>query len=211
MIFLICTYPFLPCSPYPHTVGTIGLLECWFVTLGKPQYLRPLVSTFRQNLDQALDQYSADTWTSVSIRESCQCEVAGAAVGALFGPDLIALTPDFLDRFWAFDKHLFTLILGLPKWVNSKPYQAHDHYLVALEKWLSNASADFDWKGVAAEADWEPRFGGRAVRELYIWMEETDWRQETIAATLGALAFAYASSTRENSWAVCSAANCNLD
>ncbi|KAI0398722.1 putative cytochrome P450 [Xylaria palmicola] len=161
--------------------------------LSKPRCIKPLVSMFRQNFEQTLDHHPTN-WTSITIREFCRREVAGVAVGVLFGPDLIKLTPDFIDRFWNFDQHLFTLVLGFPRWISSKPYQAHDHYVAAVEKWLDHASLDYDWQG-NAEVDWEPRFGGRAVREMYRWMKETQWRQAVIAATLGALVFALTSNS----------------
>ncbi|KAI0110918.1 putative cytochrome P450 [Nemania sp. FL0031] len=156
--------------------------------LSKPQYTKPLISKFRRHFEQTLDHCPTD-WTSVSIQEFCRRQVAGTAVSVLFGPDLIKLTPDFIDRFWNFDQHLFTLVLGFPRWISPKPYEAHDHYVAAVEKWLEHASLDYDWQE-NAEVDWEPRFGARAVREMYKWMKETQWRQEVIAATLGALAFA---------------------
>ncbi|KAK8059001.1 cytochrome P450 [Apiospora phragmitis] len=146
--------------------------------LGRPQYMRPLIELYNQNLDRLLDLYP---WGN------------GTLVNTLFGPRLVELSPDFVDRLWAFDEQVFQLVMGLPKWLNAKPAKAHDAYVSAIERWLGDVSAGFDWK--AAEADWEPRFGGRAVRELYRWMKETDWRDEVIAATLGALAFALKSNS----------------
>ncbi|KAI1084640.1 putative cytochrome P450 [Whalleya microplaca] len=183
--------------PIPGTEGLPLRQRLWFMYehiyteyLGKPQYMRPLVDTFRRSLSQALERYPTTEWTTVSIQSLCRREVAELAIGVLFGPDLIKSSPDFIDRFWAFDEHLFMLVLGLPKWMNSGPSKAHDRYVVAIEKWLDSASARFDWEGPEAETDWEPRFGGRATRELFKWMKEVGWRSEVIAATLGALAFA---------------------
>lgn len=158
--------------------------------LGRPQYMKPLVDRFRCDLQKAMEKYPTDDWTIVSIQDVCRYEVAQIAAGVLFGPDLIKSTPDFIDRFWAFDEQVFKLVLGLPKWMNPSPARAHDHYVLAVQKWLENASANFDLEGIEAGEDWEPRFGGRAVRELTKWMKETAWREEVIAATLGALVFA---------------------
>ncbi|KAH7318291.1 cytochrome P450 [Stachybotrys elegans] len=158
--------------------------------LGKQQYVRPLVAMFTRNLGQVLQSYPTDQWTTISIQDICRGQIAQAAISALFGPNMVGLSPDFVDRFWDFDKHVFRLVMGLPRWMNPAPSKAHDRYTDCIEKWLADASDGFDWDGDEAEADWEPRFGGRAVRELYKWMKETDWRNETIAATLGALVFA---------------------
>ncbi|KAL1860704.1 hypothetical protein Daus18300_009047 [Diaporthe australafricana] len=158
--------------------------------LGRPQYMKPLVKMFSRNLSRALEQYPTGEWTTVSVRKICRHEVTESAISALLGPDLIESSPDFVDRFWEFDKHVFALVLGLPKWINSKPAKAHDLCVNAVQKWLESASDNFDWDSPEAEEAWEPRFGGRAVRELVKWMKETEWRSEVIAATAGALIFA---------------------
>ncbi|KAI1879782.1 hypothetical protein JX265_002736 [Neoarthrinium moseri] len=105
-------------------------------------------------------------------------------------PTLYKMTPDEVRR-WETDHS----VLGLPGWLNPKPSKTHDRYVAAIERWLEIVSRDFNWESTDAEADWEPRFGGRAVRELYIWMKETKWRTKVIAATLGALCFALTSNS----------------
>ncbi|KAK7751765.1 hypothetical protein SLS62_006250 [Diatrype stigma] len=186
--------------PIPGTESTPPEQRLWFnyehiyaEYLGKPQYMRPLVEKFKQNLGRTLQRYPTDKWTTVSIQDICRHEVAESAVNMLFGPNLIKLTPDFIDRFWDFDEHVFKLI-AVPKWINSTPFKAHNHFLAAIETWLDDPDKS-DWKRPGAEADWEPCFGGRAVRELVTWMRNTEWRKEVIAATLGALAFALTSNT----------------
>lgn len=158
--------------------------------IGRPQYIKPLVSIFHDNMVQVLDQFPKEQWTILSVQDFCRHKVAAALVDSLFGPGLLQLTPDFIDRFWAFDEQVFQLVLGLPSWLNPKPSRAHNRFVVAIERWLDSASQNFEWTSPEAEADWEPNFGGRAVRELFKWMKETAWRNEVIAATLGALCFA---------------------
>lgn len=158
--------------------------------LGRPQYIKPLVSAFSQDLGQALECYPSGEWVTVDVEEFCRREVTNSAVKALFGPQLIQLSPDFIDRFWEFDSQVFKLVLGLPKWMNAAPFEAHDRYIAAIQKWLDATEACFDWESPEATAEWEPRFGARAPRELVKWMNETGWRSEVIAATAGALVFA---------------------
>ncbi|KAI0199881.1 putative cytochrome P450 [Astrocystis sublimbata] len=184
-------------APIPGTDVIASRQRLWYnyehiysEYLGKPQHMKPLVDTFQRLMDKTLDRYATGEWTNISIREFCRRQVAEGAINAVFGPDLIALTPDFIDRFWKFDEHVFMLVLGLPKWMNSAPSKAHDNYVLALEKWLRHSSQEFNVASHDVDTEWEPRFGGRAVRELFKWMSETGWRQEVIAATLGALAFA---------------------
>ncbi|KAK8134462.1 cytochrome P450 [Apiospora sp. TS-2023a] len=158
--------------------------------LGKPQYMKPLIKMYSHDLDELLDCYPTDEWSTVSIQKLCRQEVTRALITTLFGPRLVELSPEFVDLLRAFDEQVFQLVMGLPKWLNAKPTRAHDAYVGPIERWLEDASNGFDWKSHEAGADWEPRFGGRAVREMYRWMKETEWRDEVIAATLGALVFA---------------------
>lgn len=184
-------------APIPGTESTPTRQRLWYTYehiyteyLGRPQYTKPLVEAFSRNLVQALERYPAGEWATVNVEEFCHREVAESAVNALLGPGLIKLSPDFIDRFWDFDSHVFKLVLGLPKWMNAKPSHSHDRYVAAVQKWLDAAEADFDWDSPGAAAEWEPRFGARAPRELVKWMRETGWRSEVIAATAGALVFA---------------------
>lgn len=183
--------------PIPGTGSTPTRQRLWYTYehiytefLGRPQYMKPLVDAFSRNLGQALERYPPGEWVMVDVEEFCRREVAESAIKALFGPDLIKLSPDFIERFWEFDTHVFNLVLGLPKWINAAPFKAHDRYLAAIQKWLDAAETGFDWESPEATAEWEPRFGARAPRELVKWMRETGWRSEVISATAGALVFA---------------------
>ncbi|KAI1842658.1 hypothetical protein JX266_011120 [Neoarthrinium moseri] len=189
-------------TPIPGTESVPFRQRLWYnyehiyaEYIGKPQYIKPLIKIFNGNLDQSLDQFPTREWTTISIQNLCLQDVARALVSALFGPRLVQLNPDFIKRLWDFDEQVFQLVLGLPGWLNPKPSKTHDRYVAAIERWLEIVSRDFNWESTDAEADWEPRFGGRAVRELYIWMKETKWRTKVIAATLGALCFALTSNS----------------
>lgn len=184
-------------APIPGTESTPTRQRLWYTYehiyteyLGRSQYTKPLVDAFSLNLGQALERYTPGKWVAVNVEEFCRREVAESAVKALFGPGLMEISPDFIDRFWDFDSHVFKLVLGLPKWINAAPFQSHDRYVAAIKKWLDEAEAGFDWESPEATAEWEPRFGARAPRELIKWMRETGWRSEVIAATAGALVFA---------------------
>lgn len=184
-------------TPVKGTESTPTRQRLWFMYehiyaeyLGEARHFKPIAERYDQNLNEALSSYPAEKWTSISVQAFCRSKVVEASVNSLFGPDLIGLNSDFIDRFWQFDKNVFKLVMGLPRWINSSPFEAHDRYLDAIRTWLDTASNGFDWDSPAAEADWEPCFGGRAPRELIKWMKETGWRSEVIAATVGALVFA---------------------
>lgn len=183
--------------PIVGTESTPTRQRLWFMYehiyaeyLGEAKYFKPIAERFDQNLNELLSSYPIGQWTSISVQAFCRSRVVEASVNSLFGPGLIELNSDFVDRFWQFDKNVFKLVMGLPRWLNSGPFEAHDRYVDAILTWLNSASTGFEWDGPEAEADWEPSFGGRAPRELIKWMKETGWRSEVVAATVGALVFA---------------------
>ncbi|KAH7322417.1 putative cytochrome P450 [Stachybotrys elegans] len=163
--------------------------------LGKPQNLHPLVNLFSSKMELALERYPIGQWVTVSVQDMCRQELAASAMETLFGPELIGLTPDFVSRFWRFDRNAFKLIVGVPKWIDPAVHETHNHFVDGIGTWLENGLSKMNWNGPDTDANWEPLFGGRVVRELVKWMLETNWRKEVIAATLGALIFGLTSNS----------------
>ncbi|KAI1327282.1 hypothetical protein F5Y16DRAFT_421004 [Xylariaceae sp. FL0255] len=71
--------------------------------LGNPQYMKSLIELFRRNMEQKFDGYPTKQWTEIGVQEFCRRELAEVGIKVLFDPNLIGLTPDFVDRFRGFD------------------------------------------------------------------------------------------------------------
>ncbi|KAF3018238.1 hypothetical protein E8E14_013243 [Neopestalotiopsis sp. 37M] len=158
--------------------------------LGRPENFEPVVDAFAKQFSASLQtSYPLGEWRTVSVIDVCRHVVAESAIGALFGPDILRTNPSFLDAFWEFDTVFMKLILGLPAWMDPRPFRAHKRYLSMIDKHLDIVLNDFDWNA-ATEIEWEARFGARICRELVKWLRDAGFRREALSGALGALLFA---------------------
>ncbi|KAI1100576.1 putative cytochrome P450 [Jackrogersella minutella] len=158
--------------------------------LGRPNQFKPIIDAFGEQFSRMNEKFPLGEWTTISVINFCKCEVAECAISTLFGPNVLALNPDFLDAFWEFDAVFFNLILGLPRWITPRPFNAHDRYLSMIDRHLTAALEHFDWNGPDAEALWEPCFGARICRELVKWLMEAGFQRPALNGALGSLLFA---------------------
>ncbi|KAI1390114.1 cytochrome P450 [Hypoxylon trugodes] len=190
-------------NPFPGTENTpkneryfYGFEHVHTEYLGRTQYLTPLVEHFQDQLSRALEGYSSQEWTTVSIMDFCKQDVTKCAVHTLLGPKVLELNPGFLDSLWDFDDVLFQLAMGFPKWINSRPYEVQDQYLAAVQKYLDSAWTNFDWDGPSATSYWEPHFGAQVSRELVMWLKESGFNgPNTGAGAIATLVWAQNSNT----------------
>ncbi|KXX82197.1 Cholesterol 7-alpha-monooxygenase [Madurella mycetomatis] len=164
--------------------------------LGRTESLQPIAASYHRGLSLSLDErYTVGEWTTVSIIEFCRYQVAECAIAALFGPGILELNPGLIDAFWEFDSNISALTLALPRWLSPKSYRAKDRYYGMIGKHVGAARASFDWGGKASEADWEPMFGARIIRELFKWFRDAGFHDEVAIGALGMLLFALNSNT----------------
>lgn len=95
-----------------------------------------------------------------------QNSVFCAAVEAMCGSHLLSQYPKFVEDFWEFDRSVPTLFLGLPRWLTPKPYKVRERLLEAVRRWhrLAHENSDCTKTG-ADDAEWEPYFGSKLIRE----------------------------------------------
>lgn len=159
--------------------------------LARAQYLNPLVEHYQRQISHTLDQYSVREWTTLSVMNFCRREVTKSAVHTLIGPKVFELNPDFLSLLWEIDDVVFSLAMGFPRWVYSRPYRVHDRYLATIKAYLDTAWAHFDWNGPSAAARWEPCFGAQVSREVVRWLKECGFNEpDTGAGAIGILLLA---------------------
>ncbi|KAK4207438.1 hypothetical protein QBC37DRAFT_298716 [Rhypophila decipiens] len=140
--------------------------------MSRSHHFKPAVEAFSRELHKALESKYPATgeWSEVGVVELCRQEVTTCAIAALFGPNVLALNPGFVDTFWKFDSYAFTLVLGFPASINPRPYKAHDQYVNMIQRYLDAGLESFDWDGSDVDAQWGPLFGARVCRELVKWL-----------------------------------------
>ncbi|KAI1073514.1 cytochrome P450 [Whalleya microplaca] len=158
--------------------------------LSRSHQFKPIIDAFGEQFSRVIDRFPFGEWTTISVINFCRREVAECAISTLFGPNVLALNPGFIDVFWEFDAVFFNLILGLPRWISARPFKAHDRYLSMIERHLTSLLKHFDWNGSDAEALWEPHFGARVCRELVKWLMDAGFQRPALNGALGALLFA---------------------
>ncbi|KAM7192626.1 Cytochrome P450 [Rhypophila sp. PSN 637] len=188
-------------KPLPGTENTPPEQRLWhafehvhYDFMSRSHHFKPAVEAFAQELHNVLEaKYplaGIGGWSKVSVIELCRKEVTTCAITALFGPNLLALNPGFVDTFWTFDSYAVSLVLGFPAWINPRPYKAHDQYVNMIQRYLDSGLRDSDWDRANVDADWEPLFGARVCRELVKWLLDAGFERRSAAGALGALLFA---------------------
>lgn len=127
-------------------------------------------------------------WNTTSVMKFMMKDMSQSALVTFMGTRILELNPGFMDAMWKFILTAAELPWGLPRWMNPQPWRNRDRFHVMTKKYLDHAWAEFDWQGPDADADWEPRFGSRAARQMALWMKE-NLSPETSAGLVAAFIF----------------------
>ncbi|KAI0398718.1 cytochrome P450 [Xylaria palmicola] len=185
--------------PLPGTEATPSERRYWAARhhvhhdfLGRLDQFQPVVEAFGDQFAKRIggSKFPLGEWKTVSVMNMCRNDVASCAVSTLFGPHMLSLNPGFLDAFWDFDSVFFNLVLGVPRWMYPRPFNAHDRHLAMINRYLNHALKHFDWDGPDAQASWEPLFGARICRELVKWLKDAGFQRKALTGALGSLLFA---------------------
>lgn len=107
------------------------------------------------------------------LNDYLQKQIFRAATSSLCGEYIFSLNPTFVDDFWSFIDGLGTFFKGVPRWWNSKPYEARDRALAAIKKYHLHA-----WEktnhGELDMGDFDPYFGAKIVKTRYTFMRAMD-------------------------------------
>lgn len=194
-------------APLPGFENTPADQRLWYPKyhvlhdfLNRGSHINPIVQEFMRQFYQMIEtSFPVGEWTTRSVHELTRRDFTRCAITTLFGPNILALNPDFLDVFWDFDSYVALLGFGCPQWLYAKPYQASDRYLDRIAKYVEAGLKNFDWDGPGVEAQWEPHFGTRITRELAKWLTDSGFRRKSVAGALGTLLFAYVYPKLQNS------------
>ncbi|RDW68095.1 hypothetical protein BP6252_09491 [Coleophoma cylindrospora] len=133
-----------------------------YLTTGRS--VEVMTAKFCEFFQAKLARFPADEWEVINLFEFLKKHMLESATASMSGTELLASNPDFTERFWRFDRSIFTLLFGGPRLLNRSSYQARDYYHQAAQKYLEEKK-DFDFNDAAVDVDWEPTFGSRFTRE----------------------------------------------
>ncbi|KAI0483446.1 cytochrome P450 [Xylaria cf. heliscus] len=95
-----------------------------------------------------------------------------AALNALYGPLLLKLNPDFVQEFWDYNAAIPTLMMGFPRWLTPKAYEARDKVLTGIKKWHRHALERSDVTNT--EAEWDDSWGSAYLKVRYNFRSPVD-------------------------------------
>ena len=89
-----------------------------------------------------------------------------ASTSAFMGSRITELCPKLCDKFFEFDRHLWTLFFRRPKMFNSKAHRAREIVLHDLMQWQEQMQRECGGnpESPRSEVAWEPIYGSRANR-----------------------------------------------
>ncbi|KAL8672925.1 MAG: hypothetical protein Q9168_002631 [Polycauliona sp. 1 TL-2023] len=130
-------------------------------------HLDALTSRYQQNLAAAIEgSHSFDeAWKELpDLNSFVEKRVFEAAVQSMFGTHMLSLNPTLADDFWAFNRVIGTLFMGLPMWLSPAAYRARDKMLRNIRKWQRHAEEHCSIEKLG-DVDWEPYYGSKFIRE----------------------------------------------
>lgn len=131
--------------------------------------------------------------TTVQLLAFMRSVVSESSLVTVFGPQMIELTPDIVDRYWAFDCKVNPLLYGAPRLLFRSAYDAQDLFYEGVERWLDYADAQRE--RISEGVDWEPIMGSRLCREVRKWLKRAEFSKQATVGLLGGLVFALQSNT----------------
>ncbi|CAL8582324.1 hypothetical protein XPA_007991 [Xanthoria parietina] len=131
--------------------------------------LDALTTRYQGNVAAAVETGSVfdtgDSWTELpDLNAFVEKRVFEAAVQSMFGTYMLSLNPTLADDFWAFNRVIGTLFMGLPRWLSPAAYRARDKMLQNIERWQRHGEQHCDIERLG-DKDWEPYYGSTFIRE----------------------------------------------
>ena len=144
-----------------------GLEKLYAAHLASPRATSSLIGQFLETYTQELETFENQEWTEVEIHGFLRQAMSKAAISALIGPNIFKRSPSFVEDYWQFDTNFKSLLYGMPTLLCQKETLARDRVLEKVKSFLTGAWDRVDWNNEQQiDADWEPVFGSRMVREL---------------------------------------------
>ncbi|KAK4184524.1 cytochrome P450 [Podospora australis] len=115
----------------------------------------------------------------VKVGDFIKSHMTHAATKTIFGSLILEVNPGFVDAFWGFEKHVETLTIGLPDWLNQPAIRGRNKFRGMCRKWFELADTQYDWTR-SDTPDWEPVFGSGVAKGLAGWAKSLGFKADTM-------------------------------
>ncbi|KAI1770960.1 cytochrome P450 [Hypoxylon cercidicola] len=104
--------------------------------------LGPAFHRFREYLSQSLlNAEIGDEWVECpDMSKFFEKHLGTSLVRTLFGEELLAQHPGFVEDLWEYDKGVMNLIRGLPRFLTLRTHRIRDRLVRSVERWHEKAS-----------------------------------------------------------------------
>ena len=118
-------------------------------------------------VDQVLegDAKQGDDW--IELPDLCsfiEKQIFQAATRAVFGPYVVELNPDVAEDFWSFNRHVKSMFMGVPRWLNGPAIKARDKMTGNVKRWQRYAADHVNIDEIPEDVEWEPYYGSKSTR-----------------------------------------------
>jgi hypothetical protein len=104
---------------------------------------------------------SSYEWQVIDLCEYVKSTWTRASTIALFGTHVYKIWPDVEGWIWRFDKHVKTVVTGVPRILAPKAYAVRDEALKMCELWESDAEQAHADCRFGKDPQWDPYWGQR--------------------------------------------------
>ncbi|GAW13516.1 hypothetical protein ANO14919_029020 [Xylariales sp. No.14919] len=155
-----------------------------------------------QRLHALLDRAGSDWDYHTDLMQLVSDEATISIINALCGPYLLALSPDFLQGFWNFDRNLQTYLRGIPWFLAPKAYADRKKVLDAVKTWQKHARDHFIESAIEADGN-DPFWGCSFFRERHkMFLDMDGFDYAAIASQDFGAIWAVRNAVTATSWAI---------
>lgn len=116
---------------------------------------------------QVLDGHAkmSDEWTTLpDLCAFVEKNIFEAATRAVFGPHLVELNPNISVDFWNFNRHVKSMFMGVPKWLNPASIASRDRMTDHVKRWQRYAAENCNIDEIPDDVEWEEYYGSKSTR-----------------------------------------------
>ena len=83
---------------------------------------------------------------------------------AIFGAKMVEVVPRVADDYFDFDKNVYQLFRGLPRWLSRPGLRARDQLMNDITQWRHYVQKHCDIDDISDDVAWEPWYGSKSNR-----------------------------------------------